>query len=309
MRPAFAAVPPARGSADDFKEAPMSVPDLATLSHATAAAVAAAAERVARLDDGARHLSGLIWSEGLIVTAEECLAGDDVTATLPDGRAVAAELAGRDPSTDVALLRADTGPPPDWPEAATPAAGALALAVGRGGSPLAAFGIVAEAGPAWTSSAGGRIDARIRLSFALPHRIEGGAAVDAEGRLLGLAVADPRRRALVIPTSTVARAVAALAAHGYVGRGYLGLALQPLRGAGGLIVVEVSEGGPAAAAGFLVGDVVTTWDGGPVGSMRALARRLGPETIGQQVKLGVTRAGSPLEVAVTIGERRPGRAE
>jgi S1-C subfamily serine protease len=284
----------------------MTANPLAALSDALAAAVAAAAGRVARVDEGGRQLSGLLWSEGLIVTAEECLAGEEATATLPDGRSVPAELAGRDPSTDVALLRADTGPVSAWPEAASPTAGALALAVGRGAGPLAAFGIVAEAGPAWTSSAGGRIDARVRLGFALPHRIEGGAAVDAEGRLLGLAVADPRRRALVIPTATVARAVAALEAHGYVGRGYLGLGLQPLRrGADGLIVVEVTEGGPAAAAGFLVGDVVTTWDGAPVGSMRALAGRLGPDAVGQAARLGVTRAGGPLEIAVTIGERRP----
>jgi S1-C subfamily serine protease len=284
----------------------MTANPLAALSDALAAAVAAAAGRVARIDEGGRQLSGLLWSEGLIVTAEECLAGEEAAATLPDGRSVPAELAGRDPSTDVALLRADTGPISAWPEAATPAAGALALAVGRGAGPLAAFGIVAEAGPAWTSAAGGRIDARIRLGFALPHRIEGGAAVDAEGRLLGLAVADPRRRALVIPTATVARAVAALAAHGYVGRGYLGLGLRPLRrGADGLIVVEVTEGGPAAAAGFLVGDVVTTWDGAPVGSMRALAARLGPDAVGRTARLGVTRAGGPLEIAVTVGERRP----
>ena len=131
--------------------------------------------------------------------------------------------------------------------------------------------------------------------------------VDAAGGLLGLAVADPRRRGLVIPAPTVERAVAALAAHGYVGRGYLGLALQPLRrgAGGGLIAIEVAEGGPAAAAGFLVGDIVTTWEGEPLGSMRGLARRLGPDAIGQAVRLGVTRAGGPMELAVTIGERRP----
>ena len=101
--------------------------------------------------------------------------------------------------------------------------------------------------------------------------------------------------------------MAALAAHGYVGRGYLGLALQPLRrgAGGGLIAIEVAEGGPAAAAGFLVGDIVTTWEGEPLGSMRGLARRLGPDAIGQAVRLGVTRAGGPIELAVTIGERRP----
>jgi len=291
---------------------------LADLSQALATAVATAAERVVRLEDSGRSLSGLLWSDGLIITAEECLGGDEgVTATLADGRGLATELAGRDPSTDVALLRAETGPLPAWPDAAPPAVGALSLAVGRGPhGPLAAFGLVAEAGPSWMSAAGGRIDARIRLSFALPHRMEGGAAIDAEGRLIGLAAADPRRRGLVIPTATVARAVAALVDKGYVGRGYLGLALQPLRrpvrsgaAAPGLIVVEVAEGGPAAAAGFLVGDVVTTWEGAAIRSMRDLAHRLGSDAIGQSARLGVTRAGSPLEVVVTIGERRPSDAK
>ena len=204
---------------------------LADLSQALASAVDAAAARVVRLDDHGRGLSGVLWQEGLIVTAEECLAGEAPTATLPDGSTLATELAGRDPSTDVALLRAATGPVEPWPTAPAPRAGALALAVGRGpAGPLAAFGAVAEAGPAWTSSAGGTIDALIRLGFPMPHRIEGGAAIDAEGRLIGLAVADPRRRGLVIPAATVARAVAALAEKGYVGRGYLGLAMQPLRG-------------------------------------------------------------------------------
>ena len=283
---------------------------LAALSRATAAAVAGAAARVVGLTDGQRRLSGVIWSDGRIVTAEECLDGDEgITALLPDGSSVPVELAGRDPSTDVALLRAETGPQPDWPPAEAPAVGALALAVGRcGNGPIAAFGIVAVAGPAWTSAAGGRIDARLSLSFPLAPALEGGAAIDADGGLVGLAVADPRRRALVIPAATVGRAVAALEAHGYVGRGYLGLALQPLRrDQGGLIAVEVAEGGPAAAAGFLVGDIVTTWEGEVLASMRALARRLGPEAVGQSVRLGVLRAGSPLEVAVTIGERQSGR--
>ena len=281
---------------------------LPDLSHAFAAAVAQAAARLVRLEDKGRSLSGILWAEGLIVTAEECLASDEgIAATLPDGSRVETELAGRDPTTDVALLRAATGPVAPWEAAPAPEPGALALAVGRGpGGPLAAFGIVAEAGPAWTSFAGGAIDALVRLGFALPHRIEGGAAIDADGRLLGLAVADPRRRGLVIPAATVERAVATLAEKGFVGRGYLGLAMQPLRGdAAGLIVVEVAEGGPAADAGFMIGDVVTTWQGEGLRSMRDVSRRLGAGAVGQRVRVGATRAGAPLELEVTIGERRP----
>ena len=98
-----------------------------------------------------------------------------------------------------------------------------------------------------------------------------------------------------------------LAERGYVGRGYLGLALQPLRRPQqGLIAVEVAEGGPAAAAGLLVGDIVTTWQGEDVGSMRNFLRRLGPDAVGTTVRVGLVRAAKPLEVELTVGERRPG---
>ena len=114
-----------------------------------------------------------------------------------------------------------------WPEAPAPEVGDLALVVGRGADgPLAAFGIVTDTGGVWTSAKGGQIDARLPLSFALGHRLEGGAAVDPEGGLLGLVVADPWRRTLVIPAATVAHSVDILKARGYVARGYLGLKLQ-----------------------------------------------------------------------------------
>lgn len=282
------------------------VSSLSRFSEALAATVAGAAERVVHFDDQGQPLSGLIWDRDLIVTAEERLSGEDrLNAVLADGRSVAAEFVGRDPSTDVALLRADTGAVTAWPPAPVPVVGNLGLVVGRSADgPIAAFGIVAETGGAWTSAKGGRIDARIRLSFALEHRLEGGAAVDPDGGLIGLAVADPWRRALVIPATTVARSVGVLKEKGYVARGYLGLTLQPFRGnGGGLIVSEIDEGTPAAQSGLILGDIVTTWDGDRVGSVREIARRLGPDAIGRTLRLGVHRAGSPTEVEVIVGER------
>jgi S1-C subfamily serine protease len=287
----------------------MSDIDLATLSAASARLVETAAARVVRVIDGRRCLSGIIWAEGQIVTAEECLDNDEgLSVEFADGHSVPAELAGRDPSTDVALLRADTGRQAAAGAAGSPGVGDFAWAVGRGTyGATAVFGVVTESGPDWTSSAGGRIDARILLQGMLPPVIEGGAVVDASGRLLGMAVADPRRRTLVIPTATIARSVGVLAERGYVGRGYLGLGLQPLRHRQqGLIAVEVAEGGPAATAGLLVGDIVTTWQGEDVGSMRSFLRRLGPDAVGTTVRIGLLRAAKPLDVELTIGERRPG---
>lgn len=282
---------------------------LADLSRATAAAVAAAAARVVAVRDAqGRRLSGLLWDGGRIVTAEECLGpDDDATVLLPDGRSLKAGIAGRDPSTDVALLKAETGDAAVLEPGELPEVGALTLVVGRSeAGPLAALAMVAATGPAWVSAAGGRIDGLVRLGLMLPHALEGGAVVDAAGRFLGLAVADPRRRALVIPAATVARSVGTLAAHGHVGRGYLGLALRPLGTTPGLIVVEVSASGPAAAAGFLLGDIVTTWDGKPVSGMRGISRELGPDSVGREIRLGVTRAGEAREIRLTIGERRRG---
>ena len=174
-----------------------------------------------------------------------------------------AEIVGRDPSTDVGLLRIATDDAEAWAQSPTPAVGSLALVIGRGDeSPIAALGLVAEVGGAWRSMRGGRIDARIRLGLSLPARVEGGAVVAPDGSLIGLAVTGPRGRALAIPATTVGRAVAALIEKGYVARGFLGFELQSLRRRGGgpsVIIVEVEPSSPAEQAGFVVGDIITTW--------------------------------------------------
>ncbi len=281
---------------------------LTSLSQDLSRAVADASVGLVTVHDGRRILSGIIWREGLIVTADEAIQGEeDLKVTLPDDATVSAEMLGRDPSTDVALLKAETGSGAPWTEAVAPPPGALALAIGRGQSgPTATFGVVAEAGGAWTSENGGRIDAMIRLSFTLPHRIEGGAIVSADGGLLGLAAAGPGRQALVIPTTTVERAVSVLSEKGYVARGYLGVSLHPMgrNAPGGALVFDVAADSPAARAGFLIGDIVATWNGEPVQSVRDIARRLGTGSVGEQAKLGLVRAGKTIEKTVVIGERR-----
>ena len=123
---------------------------------------------------------------------------------------------------------------------------------------------------------------------------------------IGLAVSGPRRRALAIPAATVARAVAALSQRGYVARGYLGVSLHPLgEGAddAGAIVVGLEPDGPAAKAGLAVGDIITTWNDKPVGSVRDVSERLGTDMVGQTAKLGLKRGGNAIDVSVTVGER------
>lgn len=283
-------------------------PGLAALSGQLAALASMGAARTVAVHgrDG-RARSGLLWAEGLVVTAEEALERDDELAlTLPDGSQVAATLAGRDPGTDVALLRAATGPVTPIEPATTLAAGHLVLAIGRGEhGPLIAFGPVAELGGPWRSMRGGRLERRIRLGLRLEPMAEGGAVLDHAGRLVGMAVAGPRRLTLAIPAETIARSVEQLRSRGRVARGYLGLAVQPVRTAAlrGLIVVGADPLGPAAKAGVLLGDVLVGWDDAPLASIREMLARLDPESVGTAVALDLVRGGRPLRLNARIGER------
>jgi S1-C subfamily serine protease len=142
----------------------------------------------------------------------------------------------------------------------------------------------------------------------------GGAFVDTEGNLIGVATAAAiRGLAVVIPAGIAWTAAAALLEHGTVKRGYLGIAAQPTgvpekqRGdstqSEGLLVVAVTEGSPAAAAGMLVGDILLALDDHPLASPEDLLDLLTGDRVGRQAQLRVIRGGAPLTVPVTIGER------
>ncbi len=284
---------------------------LALLSDRLAALVEGAARSVVAVHAGRRwSISGIHWRPGIVVTAEEALERDeDIALILPDGRRVAATLAGRDPSTDVAVLRF---PPDGLPvaqagDAATLRPGHIVLAVGRHeGGPIANQGIAAFVGAPWQSQRGGMIDQLLRLDLALSPAVEGGALVDTAGRVLGMAVLGPRRRALAIPASTIDRAVDQLLAKGHVARGYLGAGLQRVRLGGderGVLVVAVDPDGPAAKAGLLIGDIITAWNGAKVTRVREIMRLLGTDSPGTTAQLALLRAGNPLTLGVTLGER------
>ena len=164
---------------------------LLAFSDDVAELVERAASSIVAVHGGGRWpSSGIHWRSGVIVTAEEVLERDDnIKLTLPGGRVADASLAGRDPTTDVAVLRFQ---PDGLPVATTAEAplrtGHVVVAVGNHeGEPLAAFGIVALAGGAWHSIRGGTIDSLIRLDLALSPAAEGGALVDLQGHVVGVA--------------------------------------------------------------------------------------------------------------------------
>jgi S1-C subfamily serine protease len=284
---------------------------LAALSDHVAALVAQVAGATVAVHAGRSRSSGIHWRSGVIVTAEEVLDGDDdIKVVLAGGREMTATLVGRDPTTDVAVLRVEPDglPVAEIADSGSLRPGHLVLAVGNhGGDPLANLGSVAFVGGAWMSQRGGSIDTLLRLDLGLSPAAEGGALVDAHGRVVGMVVSGPRGRVLAIPRATIDRAIDRLLAKGYVGRGYLGASLQPIRrgeGAGeGVLVVGIDPAGPAASAGLIVGDIVTAWNAAPVGRVREIMRRLGADSVGSSVDLALSRGGAASSLKVVIGER------
>ena len=280
---------------------------LSSLSSALEGVVAAARPSIVSLHSRRSRASGFVWKAGLVVTADEALAEEgDVAIKLSDGTTRPATIAGRDHTTDIALLRFDgVGLAPVKLISRVPALGSLAVVVAaESGNPTAALGAVSLTGERWRSLRGGDIDVRIELDVRLPHSHEGGLALDASGAAFGMAVRGPRR-VLVIPTATIERVAARLETHGRVARGYLGLGLQPVKLADGVgaMVMSVDKTGPSAAAGIRQGDVIVGWNNEKLTGVRSLLRALGPDSVGSVVDVAARRADEPMTFKLTIGER------
>lgn len=262
-----------------------------------------------------RHLSAALWRPGVAVASEQSLPRRDVfELVVAGGSVVKATVAGRDPGTNIAVLRLER--PVELPEFENmqPKAGALALAFGADGAGgvRARLGLVNTAGPAWASSAGGRIERYVVLDIALARAEEGGPVHDAAGKSLGVSTFGPRGRVLVIPAATVDRVLPALLKDGRIERGWLGVALQPVAvpdalqaeagQTSGAMVMSIAAGGPAAKAGIVAGDILVAVDGEPAGRLRRLAAAL--EAVGRSVELRLIRGGAVVSLQATI-EARP----
>jgi serine protease DegQ len=297
---------------------------LVALSNELTAAVAQIAPSVVYVDASARRdASGLIWSDETVVTVDHVLDRDDeLELILADGKRVAASVIGRDPSTDLALLRAKTGlPAAPRADAAQLAVGQLVLAANRDedGQPGASFGVISALDGPWRTWQGGEIDRFIRPDLTLDSNSSGGPLLDVTGNVLGLNTWGlSRRTGLTIPLATVARVIGQLERGGRVPRGYLGVALQPVRLPQALrasldlereraaIVVDVAPGGPAERAGLALGDVVLSFDERAVEDVDDLQRGLGADSVGAERALRILRAGSAQTLTVTVGERPNG---
>jgi S1-C subfamily serine protease len=263
--------------------------------------------------------SGVVWRPGVVVAASHTIRRDeDISIALPDGNTVAVTLAGRDPGTDLAVLRL-----PDN-VASAPAAtlapdnalrvGALVVAVGRpGDSVTASLGAISALGGEWRTWQGGRVDRFVRLDLTIYDGFSGGPLVDAAGRVLGINTSGLTRAApIAIPVSTVNRVTDELLAGGHVRRGYAGVAVQPveiperlvrehsLPSETALLVVAVEPSGPADRAGIIIGDVLVALDGAPLREPTDLLAGLSGR---EPMKVQLVRGGAPVTVSLTPGDR------
>jgi S1-C subfamily serine protease len=294
---------------------------LLALSNDFAAAVERAGRAVVAVNARPRMpSSGVHWRQGVIVTAEHTIKREEeISVMLPDGRSIPATLAGRDASTDLAVLRLQGGefPTAEIGESAMLKVGHLVLALGRPGELglSASMGVVSALGGAWRTWSGGQIDQFVRLDLALYPGFSGGPLVDAQGRVVGVNTSGPRSMVLAIPTSTVNRIVDQLLEKGRIARGYLGLGMQPVRlpdalkntlnlpTHGGIIVVAIEPDSPAERAGMLIGDVLVALDGRPMSDTADVLAMLGPERVGAEVKASIIRGGVLSELMIPVGER------
>ena len=293
---------------------------LTELSDALAETVAGTGASVVRVEGRDRlPASGFAWSqEGLVVTAHHVLERDDnIKVGLADGKAVKAELVGRDPTTDLALLRAETEglEAPGWTEPDQVRVGNLALALGRPGKTVqATLGIVSALGASWQTRAGGRIDRYLQTDVAMYPGFSGGPLVDASGNVIGLNTSGLLRGVTVsVPLPTIRGVVETLLAHGKVRRGYLGVGAQVVRlpealesqldQKTGLLLVSVEPGSPAQDAGLMLGDTIVALNGQPVRQLDDLLSLLGGDSVGAATPVRVVRGGETKELSATIGER------
>jgi serine protease DegQ len=280
---------------------------LVALSNDVAGTVERVAASVVAVEARSRiGSSGFFIRPDLILTADHALESDDVEIVRADGEAERATVAGRDPSTDLALLRTqNAGAPLEFAGADALRVGAIVLAVARDddGDLAATMGVLSAVGAAWRTWQGGEIDRFVRPDLSLYPRFSGSPLIDVTGRVIGLNTGGlSRRQSLTVPASTIQRVVETLLTRGgRIPRGYLGVALHGIDG--GAIVLGVAAGSPAERGGVIVGDVITGIDGKKASDADDVHASLAASTPGAQIAIDVLRGGKPQRLNVTVGER------
>jgi S1-C subfamily serine protease len=264
--------------------------------------------------------SGIAFADDLVLTADHVVTReDDLKVSLADGKTLKATLAGRDPGSDLAVLRLAEKALTTAKTSSDIKVGQLVLALGRPNTAgiQASWGIVtAISGPARTHR-GGLLDEYVTTETTPYPGFSGGPLINTEGEVLGLNTSGlTRGSALTIPVKVAWRIADELAKHGSVKRGYLGVRTQPVEipeatrsslkrdQKSGLLVLWLEEDGPAQKGGLYVGDTLIAVGGQPVSDPDDLFAALSSDTVGKPIAVEVLRGGKAETVNVTVGERK-----
>ena len=294
---------------------------LAAMSDSLAEAVARAGVWTVMVEARSRiPASGVVYQSDLVLSADHIVEREeDIRVVMHDGQEGAAQVVGRDPGSDLVLLRASIG---DMSAAETASqkaqVGQLAVALGRP-SPQgiqASLGIVSAEGGPLRSNRGGLLESYLRTDTIPYPGFSGGPLVDAGGRLLGINTSGLTRfSSITTPVEFAWQAAEGLARHGTVRRGYLGIRSQPVtiparqrtalgrEQTTGLLLVGVEQGSPAEDSGLMVGDILVALAGRPVNDPDELLTSLLGSIVGQQNAVQVLRGGELVGLQVVIGER------
>jgi S1-C subfamily serine protease len=283
--------------------------------------------RVRRSRRGREAVGGgsavVLREDGFLLTCAHVVGADDARgrAAFTDGAEPAFEVVGRDPLTDLALIRADAAGlvPAEMGEASRLRVGQLVVAIGNphGLSGTVTAGVVSALGrslPARSGRTQRSIPDIIQTDAALNPGNSGGALADSRGRVVGIntALAGVGLGLAVPINAATRRIVSELTTAGRVRRAFVGIAGgdRPLPPAvrlkvgrpSGVEVIGVDPDGPAATAGVRPEDLIVSVDGRPVERMDDLLRLMGGDAVGVPVTLGIVRAGRSIEIALVPAE-------
>lgn len=279
-----------------------------------------------RDDDGFQREGSLgsgfvISADGLIITNNHVIENaDEIDVNFSNGRVLKAELIGRDPDTDLAVLKVNSATPlpfVDLGNSDNAEVGDWVIAIGNpfgfGGSVSA--GIISARN---RDIGSGRSDDFIQTDAAINRGNSGGPLFNLGGEVVGVntAIISPTGGSVGIgfsvPANLVRRITDQLRATGKVRRGWLGVNVQDADKAlvqaynsnanGGVIITRITEDGPAAESDLEIGDLLLTFDGEPIESVRDLTRRVAETAIGKEVSIALVRDGRGRTADVKLGE-------